>query len=350
MDENNRMYQGEDEISLRELIEVLLKEWKLIALISVGTLVLAGIFTFGFLKPSYESRALFSVSLTEEISTPYGTYEVPLKSLPEYTEVATGPAAIQETLRALDDEDLTAEGLKKRLKVETIKDTQAFRIIASGGSPEEAHQLATMHGESYLTSVEMLMKRMIIDHFYNAKLTQKTVETRELEVNLQALAETKALLEETPRGIPLESAMITRADEALLLGAGSGLDFRDLQGEKVLSEEINPGYVKLMDRITDLEVANNNLEASLQRIELDIETLTQEKQAIEHFRATQSTELFSPGLSESTRNLVTLVNRPAIEANKVSPRNALNLAIGLVLGMMLGVFVAFFKAYWQNTK
>ena len=350
MEDNYRIYQESDEISLRELIEVLLKEWKLIARISLGMLILAGIVTFVFLKPTYESQALFSVYLTEEIDTPYGTYEVPLKSVSEYSEVVTGPVAIQETLKAMPDKDMTAEDLMERLTVEPIKDTEAFRMIATGSTPEEAYQLATIHGESYFTAIEMIMKRMIIEHFYNSKLTQKTIDNKSLETNKQALEEMRTLLEETPKGIPLESALITRADEALLLGARAGVDFQDLQGEKVLSEEINPGYVRLLELITELEIANKNLETSLKCIEEDIETLNKDNMAIEHFRATQSTDQFSLGLSESTRNLLTMVNRPAVDTNKVSPRSILNLAIGLFLGLMMGVFVAFFKAYWQSKK
>jgi len=64
--QNNETYR-EDEISLRELIEALLKEKVLIAIITVGVLILAALYTLVVLKPVYESETMVTIDLRENI-------------------------------------------------------------------------------------------------------------------------------------------------------------------------------------------------------------------------------------------------------------------------------------------
>ncbi|HMM70395.1 MAG TPA: Wzz/FepE/Etk N-terminal domain-containing protein, partial [Gudongella oleilytica] len=51
-----------DEISLRELIEALLRQKKLIAVITAAAIALAGIYSFIILKPTYEASMLLMTS------------------------------------------------------------------------------------------------------------------------------------------------------------------------------------------------------------------------------------------------------------------------------------------------
>ena len=60
----------DDEINLRELIEILLKGWKFIAIFTVACILVAGIFNFYIAKPSYEAKTVLMASYaTDKISS-----------------------------------------------------------------------------------------------------------------------------------------------------------------------------------------------------------------------------------------------------------------------------------------
>lgn len=349
MENNERQYQDYDEISLRELIEVLLKEKFVIAGITAIVIVLAAIYTLGILKPSYKSEALLTVSLEETVDTPYGTFELPFTTIDEYTHIVKNPVVIQRTLQDFAKEELRREGLLKKINVELIKDTNSFRIKAEYGSPEEAYNLATLHVKNYLNHMEILFRRAAVEEFYNDSLTQKSSIAKLLIRNEENMKKTQELLEKTPKAINLENALISQADYALIYSSKGNVDLSRISGDKIISQELNPSYLKITEQMTNLEMEKNNLENSLLDIERNIIDLDEELVALNEYRDTYKTTNLKSGVSDSMKNLVTLVNRPEIETQKVSPRNALNLAIGGVLGLMLGVFFAFFKHYWHNS-
>ncbi|HYE09276.1 MAG TPA: Wzz/FepE/Etk N-terminal domain-containing protein, partial [Patescibacteria group bacterium] len=55
-----------DEISLRETIEVLLKGWRLIAIITAVCLLFSGIFSFFIQEPIYEAKTILMASFATE--------------------------------------------------------------------------------------------------------------------------------------------------------------------------------------------------------------------------------------------------------------------------------------------
>jgi len=349
MENNERYHEDYDEISLRELIEVLLKEKFLIIGITALVIVLAAVYTLGILKPTFKSEALLTVSLEESVPTPYGTYDLPFTTIDEYTQVIKNPAVIQRTLKDFNDEGLTREGLINIISVEAIEDTHSFRVKAEYGSPEEAYSLADIHVNNYLNHLEMLFRRAAVEEFYNSASTSMASIEKALVRNEENMIKAQELLAKTPKAINLENALISEADYALIYSSKGNVDLSSISGDKIINQELNPSYLKIMGQITDLEIERNNLENSLLNLERNVTDLEEELNFLAEYRETYDTTKMNTGVSNAMKNLVTIVNRPEVETQKVAPRNALNLAIGGVLGLMLGVFVAFFKHYWQNS-
>ena len=347
--ENNQRYNNDyDEISLRELIEVLLKEKLLIIGITALVIILGAVYTLGILKPAYKSEAFLTVSLKESVSTPYGEYELPFTTLEEYVQVLKNPIVIQRTLKDYGDESLTREKLLNIISTEIIKGTNSFKVKLQNGSPQSAYNIANIHVNNYLNHLELLFRRAAAEKFYNDASTNKLSIEKALIRNEENMVKAVELLAKTPKAINLENALISKADYALIYSSKGNVDLSKISGDKIISQELNPSYLKVIENITNLDLEKNSLENSLLNLERNKIELEQELEAVNEYRENYSIVKFKPGVSDSMKNIVTLVGRPELESQKVSPRNALNLAIAGVLGLMIGVFVAFFKNYWQN--
>ncbi len=337
----------EDEISIKELIQVLLKEKKLIGLISMGVLLCASIFTFLVLSPTYESGALITLNLEEELDTPYGSYAMLIREVREYTELVDNPQVIQRTLQELGG-DLTRQNYLDSINTESLKDTNSFRLTASGGSPEEAYELASASVDSYLEIVEVLHRKMLSQHFLHTTADSIKELNNAIEDNDIQMQKTRELLEQAPMTFDLKSALLSQAEFSLWLTAEEGMDITDLGGDTIVSQELNPTYLKILDMIANLEMTKINLEKQLAEAVRDHQELDAELLGIAQYEETLSAEDLYDGQLTATKNMVSVVSSPEINMQKVGPKNGMNLAIGLVLGVMLGVFVAFFKHYWQQ--
>jgi len=346
-DRQNSNY-NEDELDLRELIEALLKEKYIIIGITAAALILAAIYTLGMLQPSYESSSTIMVNLQEEVNTPYGSYKLPMSTMDEYQLVLSHPYAVQKTIKNYGGE-LTRQGVLNRMNVTSIQDTGAFHLHFSGGSPEEAYRLNRIHLDSYLTQVEMMLRRMAVEHFYNEYNTQSVNLRKDLLSLEEDRVKLQALIADTPMVLNLENALISEAEYALIASSIQGLDLSELEGDKIINQELNPSFLQLHEQLTEKALEASSLEVKIQTLEADLVELEEELNALRTYQETLNTDHFQGSVSDSMRNIVTVVNPPEMEEEKVGPRNSLNLAIGTVLGLMLGVFTAFFKHYWEST-
>lgn len=328
----------EDEISLKELIQVVWNGKLLIALITVIALALSAFYTFVIASPTYESSALLNVSFPNTVLTPYGDYQIPFKTIDSYTNLVTKPEALNRTLSQLDD--ITFKQLKDSISIRKVQDTNMFRLTVSASSPEEAFEIANTHVQSYLSQVNHALGSMAIAEFYSTFSAQVEKDTKELESIEIDLEDAYQLLEHTEKAINLENALLSPKEYALLVAEGI-LDFEKIKSNKLITQELNPAYLLLLERITELEIQRSTLERNIQQTSKLLEELIAEKESLaqaggkNHFL--------------SMSNLVTVISYPEVEAQKVGPRTAFNLGIGLALGLMAGVFVALFKAYWEGT-
>lgn len=162
--EERVVWQGEDEISLKELIEALLAERMLMALCVLAFVGLSALYSFVLSDPVYESEALLSVSLTEEIETAYGSFSLPLKTLEEYIELVDNPYVVSLSVAALG-EGWTPQRYLGAVETEPITETSSFRLVARAEDPETAHQIAQVSVKNYRRLVEVLHRRMVAEHF-----------------------------------------------------------------------------------------------------------------------------------------------------------------------------------------
>ncbi|MFA7412363.1 MAG: Wzz/FepE/Etk N-terminal domain-containing protein, partial [Tissierellaceae bacterium] len=204
MSENQVM----EEISLRELIEILIKRKVLIVGVTIAAIVLAGIYSFFIAKPQYEVEMILMASNSSEnlgnntIST--GNVEnmldaiskYPSMNIETYKQQIKTPAVINKTMEDLHLEDeFTIESFARKITLETVKDTQLIKIKRTSTDPERAAMIVNRVGENFIEVVsDNIRKRATSSSEYVKAQMEK-----EKDYYDDALLEQKELLSQ-PRG------------------------------------------------------------------------------------------------------------------------------------------------------
>ncbi|SFR14262.1 GumC family protein [Desulfoscipio geothermicus] len=314
----------EEEINLRELIEVLINgKWIIIGICFVSVL-LAGVLSFFVLPEKYEARATIMVKEQPKTEPENGSLEALLSSLsksPEmtveaYRQQVTNPWILQKVIKELelDPEVYSIKSLREAISTEVVKDTNLIRITVSGTDPilitsiantlaknfvqyiseKTTHQLG-MSVEFLGTQIKEQEKELAaavneyqkflaqpggvreLEQEINAKLTlltdfknQLIRNQVEIEQNRASLKQVESNLAETPEKLVTEKNL---ADDAYLFnvaGEASGASVKDLSGLRMQSEEINPTYIGLVNERANLKKTLANLSAQQEQLKVQI--------------------------------------------------------------------------------
>ncbi len=168
----------EEEINLRELIEVLLQGKWIIAGISFVAVLLAGILSFGVMDEEFEARAV--IMFDKKFIDQQGL------SLDSYKELVTAHSRVEGVFTKLElgSRGYKLVSFKKSIKTDINKDASLISITVSNNDPELAQKVANELG---VGSVNDFRRRLIDD------------KDREIEKAVKMLAEVETELEKTPR-------------------------------------------------------------------------------------------------------------------------------------------------------
>lgn len=385
-----------EEISLRELIEILIKRKKLIAIITATAILIAALFSFFILKPTYEAEMILMASNVSENLTSgainTGNLEnmldalskYPTMSIETYRQQITTPEVMEKTIKDLNLEgEYTIDSLADKIKLETIKDTNLIRIKMENTDPEKAAAIVNKVGENFTQVVSENIKERATssseyvkaqmekekEYYEEALLEQKELLSQprgaselslELNGKLEKITEYKnQLYDLNIRKSALEAAIKTSEatssrGSSIILNRESGniliddstkllkIELAEVQGA---IDKINESIETLQDEIEELQVElqekKHQEDIVNQKVELARQTYEAFMRKYEELRVTESAEI-----GESN---ITVISRAYPPTKPVGPRKALNLAIATTLGLMTGVFAAFFIEYWQAT-
>lgn len=417
----------EQEISLRELIEVLLKNKTIIIGITIICILISGVLSYFVIEPTYEAEAKILVSDMvkkqpqiegiENIIDNLSNY--PGLTVESYKDHIKNPVILEKVRSELklDPEEYSLESLRNSIEVENPKNTNIIKIKIKNNDPELAKNIANSvavnftnfitdlakkqatksleYVENQLNIEEKNLNKAMVEYKkflqqprgvfeleseqsskialltkYKEKLAQTDID---LEVIAASLQKTKDQLEETKMYIVTTKSL---TDDPILFNYAneeknkSTLETMQLE---MKSEEINPVYIALKERLAELEIrltqiktGKISLDQKIAQTQKELEKLQVELAEKKHQKEILNRKV---NMAQKTYNAlmdkyeesriaqsskvgetaVVISSRAIIPEKPVSPKKALNLAIAAVLGMMLGVFIAFFKAYWEST-
>ncbi|MTI85705.1 MAG: hypothetical protein FH756_17870 [Firmicutes bacterium] len=218
----------EEEINLRELIEVLLQGKWIIAGISLVAVMFAGVFSFFVLPEKYEAKAtiIFDNKFVEQQGL----------SLASYEGLVADHARIKYVYDHLQlgEKEYTVSGLEESIKTEVDDEAGQIKITATGMDPELVQGVVNTLGQD---SISDFRKRLIDDKDREIVKTESMLESVETE------------LETVPK----------------LLGT---LEIKDQGARQVVQiPEVNPMYERLSGRWDGLSNSLSQLQAEKEYLE-----------------------------------------------------------------------------------
>ena len=280
----------EEEIDLREYINVLLKRKGIIIIIFLVAVITAALVSYFALSPVYQSSTVFSIALMDNSppTTIFAQVEniIPVIKIHEALEVIGSNLILDEIIERISL-NISSDQLRTWIKVESIKGTNFIKVSVEADSPEEVKKLAEgivkifieKNQDKYTDKINLIEERIKI-------LEQEIVEfekrIQEIEIAMNKIAASRDLSE-------AERYFQT----SLLLNASS--NERDL-------------YNNLIYQINTLQQRLNNCE---------------------DFK---------------------IINYAQLPDEPIKPNIKLNILIAGVLGLFVAVFVAFFLEFWQKGK
>ena len=386
-----------EEIELRELIEILIKGKKLIAIITIAAILVAGVYSFLILKPTYKAQMVLMTSNLGNVDKNTNIdpssvdklldamSQLPSMNLETYRQQIKSPEVISKTIEDLNLQDkYSVSGLASRIELETIDNTQMITIRMESGDPEEAAEIVNKLGENFtafvsektLESAKHLLNISESNGNREAEIRRGPLELGEVlsrprgpraELELKSSFEQITLYKSNLNDLEIKKASLEKAIEESSkyssnrgsmvvrpnLGESFNISFDDTN--KVLKvdlaetegriESTKKQIAQLQEHIEELqlEYQDKKFEEDIAKQKVDIN-----KQTYESFVAKYE-ELRVRETAKVGELSISVVSYAYPPTSPSGPNKTLNLAIATILGLMVGVFVTFFKAYWESS-
>ena len=181
----------EEEIDLREYINVLLKRKGIIILIFLIAVITAALVSYFAISPVYQASMVFSVTKIDGRA---------IINITEALEIIKSNLVLDEVINRMGLEE-TAKQLSSQITTRSLKDTNFIEVSVAADSPEEAKNLVE-------NIVEVFIKQNQDEYREKVKLIEDRLtilkeQIAEFEKNIQEIEKTKkkiAVTEELSEG------------------------------------------------------------------------------------------------------------------------------------------------------
>ncbi|WP_019907476.1 YveK family protein [Thermoanaerobacter indiensis] len=306
----------EEEISLRELIDIILKNKKIIIVVTLAATLVAAVLSFFVIKPTYEATTTLSVtdvtpttgffgsnttvilpgkdsnlptvqsySIEKDLSSLLSSLlKYPDMSVETFKEEVTNPIVLMNTIKqlGLDPQKYTVENLKKQISVSVVNNTNLITVTVKENNPELVAKIADTIAQNFRT--------YIIER--NNRQTDKLIETLNKLITLQNDKIKEATTE-------LNKVQTNSQDKLLIEQKQKQLDLlkntRDIMLEKY----------NMLELVKESELGNQS---------------------------------------------ILITSKALIPDKPVAPKKSLNIIIAFILGLMISIFIVFFMEYWKSTE
>lgn len=304
----------EQEISLRELIEVLLKNKKLIAIITGVSLIFSLILSFTT-PPVYEARTTLLVNpIGAQQKSKASSMDV-LDTISQYPEISVQTykeqflsaevlkGTIDELgLKSEDGQAISIRSLRNKVTVEVIDNTNLIKVTVRDGNPQLAAEIANTLNEKFIDYITAMTKRKSMqavqaiteqleeekkaldeeakkkrDYLMNAQDIEAL--NQEIEALRNQLTAYKSLLIDTEKQIESDLLSLKTMEQN---GIGSNVDIAAIEAKIQLKNEVKNELGQIEIKLSNSSnLSNAILTAQKTQIETRLVQNVSEKEVLE---------------------------------------------------------------------
>lgn len=412
MDQTDRTQDSVEEvIDLRQYINVLRKRKKIIAFITLLSVVTSAVLSFFILPPIYEAKALLLVTqASDKLNMTRSTdnldslisslSRIPQLTMNTYVDQLRGEVLMQRVIDklGLDKEIYNTVLFSKITEAKALKDSNIIELKVREKDPALASKIANTLSEQYLEliseknqeqmsrsvvflskqseSTEKDLKQVIdklkafetessgiavLEQQFNAKnqdLAKHQSQLNDARVELSQAEAGKERLERDLAGTPKTISVMKAVDGSKTPVASEEVN----QLYIVLSQELNQKTGKATEaraRIATLENIVSELKGDIDKIQNQMitkkserEQLEAEKKRLENARNLLAEKTTQTQIAKSIDlggTTIVVVSSALVPTEPVKPNKKLNIALALILGLMVSVALAFLMEHLDNT-
>jgi capsular polysaccharide biosynthesis protein len=310
----------EEEISLRELIDVVWNGKILIAITTIAAVLLAFVFSFFISSPVYQSNAVVMVHQPMYETGVASEYINQTVSSDLFVRSAQTHEVLNSVIKNLEMEDeLTVNGLRNSLSFSRDEENEelisVIDITLESTHKDDVNNIVA----EVISQTEAYMENRLDTRLQELETQYSSLYEKESEELDQAIAYYQEL--RAGEGLP-----------ALML-------LEDLDSNTQFIIDGNERYLE------ELRLLDKDKQVEYREVNADINRLYSSQQSYKNYLTDVQNTLSLNIIRESVRT----ISEPFSTFEPVSPNKVLNLAIGFVLGLMLGVFAVFFRHYMKET-
>lgn len=311
----------EEELSLRELIEIILEKKKFIAIVTAACMAISAIVSIFILKPVYETKEVYSID------------PVKYKS----SIVITSPSIIADNLEIVEEaRKLDNKMLAPLISQVQYPDFSINKIVNEMSSPQFINEVLKIQG----------LNNEDYDYQKNIKVSLDT-KTNLISVSVKYENSKKALeIKDTIiKHLPVYLSNIAKEQlnrESNKLNDLANSEVKSLEGQtKNLNQFISEigGSNKINELTGSQKTKYENLKYSI----------LLSNQAIDSYKLINK-ELDIMKL-QNVENLLNIrvISQDKLPLKPTSPKKVINITIAGILGFMISIFYVLFLKYWNES-
>lgn len=167
------------EIDLREIIQIVLKRWWLIAVISILAAVASGIYSYFFITPQYQASAEILVNQANTESISQGDIRTNMDLINTYSVIITSSRILEQVI---EEHNLTMSHaqLNSKVDVGAVRNSQVMSVTITDPSYQQAVYLANAIANTFEQEIINLMNidNVHIMAYANENLSPRPVSPR----------------------------------------------------------------------------------------------------------------------------------------------------------------------------
>ena len=149
-----------EELDLKEIFKMIWDSKKIVIVITIIMMIIAGTYSLVFQTPKYQSSTTLVLTKSENTEDSVTQTDVTMnqKLVSTYSEIIKSDRVLNQVIENLNLEGLTISSLKSSIKVKAVENTEVIRITVSNKNPALAAKIANEIGEVFSERVTEIFK------------------------------------------------------------------------------------------------------------------------------------------------------------------------------------------------